>query len=132
MPLPLLPHRCRYHHCRLLVACRFCRLISSSGGRFFQVLAELDRANANPNEEMDCTLLTGASKRYGTLELRRFLNVELDALMREQLLERERAMRYLKVVALLLLLASAAAACFCCCCLLLLLLLVFAAFFCRW
>jgi len=46
-------------------------------------MAELDRANANPNPFMDCNLLTGASKRYPTEELRVSLAIELDRLLRE-------------------------------------------------
>jgi len=40
-------------------------------------------------------LLTGASKRYPTLILREKLNKELDDILREQVIERERAARYL-------------------------------------
>ena len=61
------------------------------------LLAELDRANANPKPQMDCTLLGGTAMRYNTLDLRVFLSDELSKLLRQQILERERAQRYLKV-----------------------------------
>ena len=46
---------------------------------------------------MDCTLLGGTAMRYNTLDLRVFLSDELSKLLRQQILERERAQRYLKV-----------------------------------
>jgi len=59
------------------------------------MVAELDRANNNPNPFMDCALLTGIHQRYATSDLRLKLATELNALFREQVLERERDGRFL-------------------------------------
>jgi hypothetical protein len=58
------------------------------------VLEELDKANNNPHQFMDCALLMGQKQRYATETLREKLSFELDKLFREQMLERERAGRF--------------------------------------
>ena len=61
-----------------------------------QLQAEMDKAVHNSNPEMNSSVLHGGvPQRYPTTVLRLELERELDALLREQVYERERATRFL-------------------------------------